>query len=144
MGHSILRSGGRWGLAVGLGVVLIFSACGGSDAEGNGAEANGAEAKGAEAKDAKGKDAKGKDGTPVAIVNFLFEPQELQVPPGTKVTWTNEDDAPHNVQDLSDLNTPISADLNKGETFSITYEKPGEYPYVCALHTYMTGTVKVM
>src|SRR3990170_605206 len=124
MGHSLLRSGGRWGLAIGLGVVLIFSACGGADAEGNGAEA----------KDEK-KSAKGK---PVAITNFLFEPQEVQVPPGTEVTWTNEDDAPHNVQDLSDLNTPISADMNKGDTFSITYPKPGTYPYVCGLHTYMT------
>lgn len=130
MGRSILRSGGRWGLAVGLGVVLIFSACGGGG--GDGAEA----AKGAEAEDAKGK--------PVAISNFLFEPQELQVPPGTKVTWTNMDDAPHNVQDLSDLNTPLSRDLNKGEMFSITYEKPGEYSYICALHSYMTGTIKVM
>ncbi len=135
MGHLILRSGGRWGLAVGLGVVLLFSACGGGG-DGDGAEARGAEANGAEAEDAKG--------TLAAIANFLFEPQVLQVPPGTKVTWTNKDDAPHNVQDLSDLNTPISKDLNKGETFSITYEKPGEYSYLCALHSYMTGTVKVL
>jgi plastocyanin len=134
VGHSILRSGGRWGLAVGLGVVLLFSACGGGDADGDGAEA----------KDAKGKEAKSASGTPVAITNFLFEPQEVQVPPGTKVTWTNKDDAPHNVQDLSELNTPISAEMNKGDTFSITYEKPGDYRYVCGLHTYMTGTVKVM
>jgi plastocyanin len=79
----------------------------------------------------------------VAIVNFLFEPQEVQVPAGTKVTWTNEDDAPHNVQDLSELNTPISPDMNKDDTFSITYPNPGTFPYVCGLHTYMTGTVKV-
>jgi plastocyanin len=134
MGHSILRSRRRWGLALGLGVVLVFSACGGSGEEGGGAAS----------KDAEGKEAKPAAGTPVAIVNFLFEPQEVQVPAGTKVTWTNEDDAPHNVQDLSELNTPISADLNKGDTFSITYEKPGDYSYVCGLHTYMTGTVKVM
>jgi len=134
MGRSLLRSGGRRGLAVGLGVVLLFSACGGGGGGGDGAAAKSAEAE--DAKDAKG--------TPVAITNFLFEPAELQVPPGTKVTWTNMDDAPHNVQDLSDLNKPLSRDLNKGETFSITYEKPGDYPYLCQLHTYMTGTIKVM
>lgn len=130
MGHSIARPGGRWGLAVAFGVVLIFSACGGAGAGGD--------------KAAKGKEADAAGGTAVGIVNFLFEPQEVQVSPGTKVTWTNKDSAPHNVQDLSDLNTPISKDLAEGEKFSITYEKPGSYPYVCGLHTYMTGTVKVV
>jgi plastocyanin len=132
MGHSILRSGGRWCLAVLVGVVLVFSACG-SDAEGQGTEG----------KIAEGEQAKSASGTPVAIANFLFEPQEIDVAAGTKVTWTNKDDAPHNVQDLSELNTPISPDLNKDDTFSITYPKAGTYPYVCGLHTYMTGTVKV-
>jgi plastocyanin len=131
MGRFIVRRGGRWGcLAAALGVVLIFSGCGGgggSDAGGKATEEDKADA----------------PGTPVKIVNFLFDPQELQVSPGTKVTWTNEDDAAHNIQDLSDLNTPISTDLEKGQRFSITYEKPGSYPYVCGLHTYMTGTVKV-
>jgi plastocyanin len=127
MEHSILRSGGRWGLAVGLGVVLIFSACG-SDAKSKGAE---------------GKTANSAPGTAVAITNFVFSPQDAEVPAGTKVTWTNKDDAAHNVQDLSELNTPISPDLKQGETFSITYSKAGTYKYICGLHNYMTGTVKV-
>ena len=127
MGHSILRSGGRWGLPVGLGVVLIFSACG-SDSKGKAAE---------------GKEAKSAPGTAVAITNFAFSPQDADVPAGTKVTWTNEDDASHDVQDLSELNTPISPELKKGDKFSITYTKPGTYKYICGLHTYMTGTVKV-
>lgn len=131
MGHSIARSGGRWGLAVTLGVVLILSACG-DDADTAGREA------------AEGKEAEGAGGTAVAIVNFLFEPQEVQVSPGTKVTWTNKDSAPHNVQDLSDLNIPIGREMAEGHKFSITYEKPGSYPYVCGLHPYMTGTVKVV
>jgi plastocyanin len=130
MGYSIARPGGRWGLAVALGGVLIFSACGGAEAEGD--------------KSAKGKEADAAAGTAVGIANFLYEPQEVQVAPGTKLTWTNKDTAPHNVQDLSDLNIPISKDLAEGEKFSITYEKPGSYPYVCGLHTWMTGTVKVV
>ncbi len=129
----MLRPSGRCGLAVGLGAVLIFSACSGADAEGNDPEA----------KDGKGNDANSALVTPVSISNYLFAPQEIQVTPGTKVTWTNQDDAPHNVQDLSELNTPISPDLNKDETFSIRYTNPGSYPYLCGLHTYMTGTVKV-
>jgi plastocyanin len=124
--------GRRWGPAVALGVVLILSGCGGDGgskaADGKAAERDAAEVRG---------------GTPVAITNFVYEPQELQVPPGTKVTWTNKDSAPHDVQDLSDLKIPISTELLEGYSFSITYEKPGTYPYNCSLHPFMTGTVKV-
>ena len=127
MGRSLARPGGRWGLAVALAGVLIFSACGDEDESAEGKEAEDTAA-----------------GTPVAIVNFLYEPQELQVAPGTKVTWTNKDSAPHNIQDLSDLKLPISSDLAQGHSFSITYKKPGSYPYVCSLHPWMTGTVKVV
>ncbi len=132
MRHSFLRSGGRWGLAVGMGVALIFSACGSEP-----------ESKAAQGRTADDKEAKSASGKPVNIANFLFEPQAVEVPAGTTVTWTNQDDAAHNVQDLSDLDTPISKDLSKGDTFSITYPKAGTYPYVCGLHTYMTGNVKV-
>ena len=127
MGHSIVRRGGGWGLAVGLCVALIFSACGGDEERGT----------------AEGEEAVGAGGTPVAITNFAFEPQELQVAPGTKVTWTNKDSATHAVQDLSELNRPISPDLLEGYSFSITYKEPGSYPYNCGRHPFMTGTVKV-
>ena len=114
--------------AVALGATLIFAACGG---DGGSKEA------------AQGEEAEVASGTPVAITNFMYEPQELQVPPGTKVTWTNKDSAPHDVQDLSDLKIPISPELLQGYKFSITYRMPGSYPYNCSLHPYMTGTVKV-
>ena len=93
---------------------------------------------------AKGQEAGTAPGAAVEIINFVYEPKELQVAPGTKVTWTNRDSAPHNVQDLSDLDVPISQDLIEGWKFSIRYDKPGSYPYVCSLHPWMTGTVKVV
>jgi plastocyanin len=136
MGDSILR-GGRWGVAVGLGAVLIFSACG------SGGGGNNAKDKPVEGKAQVQGATETAPGTAVAIINFAFDPKDLSVPAGTKVTWTNKDDAPHNVQDLSELNTPISPDMAQGATFSITYPKPGTYTYGCGLHTYMTGTVKV-
>jgi plastocyanin len=135
MGDSILRRG-RCGLAIGLGAVLIFSACG------SGGGSNDAKSK-QESTTGKVQGATETAPGTVAIINFEFAPKELSVPAGTKVTWTNKDDTPHNVQDLSELNTPISSDLPQGSTFSITYPKPGTYAYVCGLHTYMTGTVKV-
>ena len=136
MGDSSLRRA-RYCLVVGLGAILIFSACGSgggskdakSKQEGTAGQSQGA--------------AEGKSGTPVAIQNFAFDPKDLSVAAGTKVMWTNKDDTPHNIQDLSELNTPISQDLTQGATFSITYSKPGTYKYVCGLHTYMTGTVTV-
>jgi plastocyanin len=123
--------GGRCPLAVALGV-LIISGCGGDGGS-----------KAADGRAAEGEGTEGGGGTPVAITNFLYEPQDLQVPPGTKVTWTNKDSAPHDVQDLSGLKIPISTELLEGYSFSITYEKPGTYPYNCSLHPYMTGTVRV-
>jgi plastocyanin len=131
MGRSVVQWGGRWGLALLLGVGLILSACGG-DADAGGSNA------------AEGQDAEGAAGTPVTIANFVYEPQEVQVAPGTKVTWTNKDSAIHNVQDLSDLNIPISRHLPQDYKYSIRYDKPGSYPYNCSLHPYMTGTVKVV
>jgi plastocyanin len=128
MGDFIPRTGMRWGRA-GLGIVLVLSACSSTGKD-----------KGAEGQDTKGKEA---NSAAVAIVNFAFAPKDVQVPVGTKVIWTNQDDTAHNIQDLSELNTPISPDLKNGDQFSITYPKPGSYPYVCGLHNYMTGTVKV-
>jgi plastocyanin len=81
--------------------------------------------------------------TPVRIVNFQFAPEKLTVRPGTKVTWTNDDTTVHSIKDTSPLATPVSQDLGKGATFSITYERPGSYSYICGIHQYMAGTVTV-
>jgi plastocyanin len=80
---------------------------------------------------------------PVRIVSFQFTPQTVTVKPGTKVTWTNDDTAVHSLKDTSPLATPVSQDLGKAATFSITYERPGSYSYICGIHQYMTGTVTV-
>ena len=79
----------------------------------------------------------------VKIVNFEFKPQKVVVKAGTKVTWHNDDTNIHDIKDTSPLATPVSSELSKGETFSITYGQPGSYSYVCGIHPYMTGTVEV-
>ena len=79
----------------------------------------------------------------VQIVNFQFTPPNLTVKPGAKVTWRNGDTAVHSIKDTSPLATPISQDLGKDATFSITYALPGSYSYICGIHQYMTGTVTV-
>ena len=90
-----------------------------------------------------GGDTKKNQAATVRIVNFQFMPPTLAVKPGAGVTWTNDDTAVHSIKDTSPLATPVSQDLGKGDTFSITYEKPGAYSYICGIHQYMTGSVTV-
>ena len=74
-------------------------------------------------------------GTKTATVemrNFAFSPGNLQVPVGATVTFTNDDDVPHTAtaRDGS-WDTGL---LNKGESKSITFDKPGDYEYYCKVH----------
>jgi plastocyanin len=110
-----------------LAVALGVGACGGGDAE----------------KKNQGAAVTAPGEAPVKITGFQFTPQTVTVKPGTTVTWTNDDTAVHGIKDTSPLATPASQDLGKGATFSITYERPGTYSYICNIHQYMTGTVTV-
>ncbi len=79
----------------------------------------------------------------VAISGFKFVPADIEVAPGTTVTWTNQDETPHTVQDEGEDQFEESQELQQGETFTFTYETPGSYPYICGIHPYMKGTVTV-
>lgn len=114
-------------------VVVATGACGSDDGGDTKADAPKASASGAVA--AK---------PAVRILNFVFEPNSLTVKAGTTVTWTNEDTAVHSIKDTSPLATPVSQDLGKGTTFTITYAQPGSYSYICGIHQYMTGAVQVV
>ena len=75
------------------------------------------------------------------VKNFAFSPKSLSVAVGTKVTWTFDDDVLHNVT-ASDSSFK-SADLSSGKTYSYTFNKAGTYNYICTIHQYMTGTVRL-
>jgi plastocyanin len=77
----------------------------------------------------------------VTIKNFAFEPKSITVKAGTVVTWTNTDSAPHTVT-AADKSFD-SKDFGKGKSYSYTFSKPGSYDYICSIHQYMKGTVKV-
>ncbi|MBZ5543367.1 MAG: cupredoxin domain-containing protein, partial [Acidobacteriia bacterium] len=61
---------------------------------------------------------------------------------GTTVTWTNQDDVPHNVVSTEGktLKSPV---MDTDQKFSFTFTKAGTYPYFCAIHPKMTGKVVV-
>jgi plastocyanin len=74
--------------------------------------------------------------------SYRFEPELIRVDAGTTVTWTNEDDFPHNVHLLD--GSDLTEDLPVGESASITFDQAGEIDYECSLHPQqMQGTVIV-
>lgn len=81
------------------------------------------------------------DDMKVVISNFTFTPEILTVAPGTTVTWVNEDDIPHNVV-ATDKGFRSKA-LDTDQSFSFTFETPGDFAYFCGLHPHMTGKVVV-
>jgi amicyanin len=79
----------------------------------------------------------------VSIDNFTFTPPELHVAPGTRVTWTNNDDIPHTVVDADHPKETKSPPLDTGESYSRVFDKAGTYSYFCSLHPHMQGKVVV-
>ncbi len=70
-----------------------------------------------------------------------YNPTAIQINSGTTVTWTNDDFVAHTVTDTGDLFD--SEFIQAGSTWSYTFEKSGEWDYLCTLHPWMTGTVSV-
>jgi plastocyanin len=82
------------------------------------------------------------DVTEVLIDYFAFAPANIVVDVGTTVTWTNLDGVDHTVtSDDDDLLD--SENLGEDDTFSHTFDTPGEYNYHCKPHSNMHGLVTV-
>ncbi|MGC1262917.1 MAG: cupredoxin domain-containing protein, partial [Nitrososphaeraceae archaeon] len=102
--------------------------------------------------------AAGPPGTPLAILQGSsvqgspdFDPDTLTVKKGDKITVTNKDTLPHTVTSGTGPTDPNSAKqfdtsiIEPGATADIetTNITPGDYPFHCAVHPYMTGKVVV-
>jgi plastocyanin len=70
-----------------------------------------------------------------------FAPPDLNVKTGTTVTWMNTDRDSHTTR--SDVPGWNSGTISPGRQFSFTFQASGTYPYHCAFHPGMTGTVVV-
>lgn len=79
----------------------------------------------------------------VAIRGFAYGPEELTVPVGTTVVWTNGDAVPHTVTSAEEPQTLNSPLLGTGGQFRFTFSEPGRYPYMCTLHPEMRGVIIV-
>jgi len=78
----------------------------------------------------------------VTIRNFAFEPAQITVKAGQRVSWQNDDGAPHGLV-FKDGGAGIDL-LLPGKSFARTFDKPGTYDYVCSVHSYMTARVTVI
>jgi plastocyanin len=78
----------------------------------------------------------------VAIGNFLFGPEKLEVPKNTYVRWVNTDESPHQVT-VTGANGVRSNVMLQGQTAFMKFETPGTYDYICGLHPGMKGKVEV-
>jgi plastocyanin len=75
--------------------------------------------------------------------SYRFDPPVITVPAGTSVVWHNADNFTHSVSVLKG-GFPFLK-LPPGSSGSITFSQPGEYNYVCTLHTQnMQGNVIVV
>lgn len=77
----------------------------------------------------------------VRISGFAFSPRTVTVAAGESVTWTNEDRAAHTATGSG--GTFDTERLDPGTSTTIVFATAGAYPYVCAIHPTMTGTVVV-
>lgn len=127
------RRGHRLRRIVGAGVIvaagaLSLSACGGggSPAAGGGASSS----TGATTHQT------------VTIKNFSFHPANFTVEPGARITVKNDDSVTHTfTADDGKFNT---GDIGPGTSKTVTAPKSsGEYPYMCQIHQFMTGTLTV-
>jgi plastocyanin len=81
--------------------------------------------------------------TRVTIDNFAYEPREITVAPGARVSWVNHDDVPHTVTSTTKPRAFDSGALDTDQTFDRVFDRPGTYEYFCAVHPHMTGKVIV-
>ena len=73
----------------------------------------------------------------VEIRNYKYIPESLTVNVGQTVRWTNYDTVLHDV-----VGSGIESEyLQKGETFTYTFEEEGTYQYICTIHPWMKGEV---
>lgn len=111
-------------------VALVLAACGGTDT----ATDDG---------DATTTTAAAGDGPEVVLSDIAFEPSEIEVEPGTTITFTHEDGGiPHTV--TAEDGSFDSGQMGDGDQFTVTVEESGEIPFFCEIHpSQMQGTITV-
>jgi quinohemoprotein ethanol dehydrogenase len=75
-------------------------------------------------------------------VEYAYWPGRTRVKAGTAVTFTNVGDVQHTATAFQGGNWDTGV-LDKGQSKTVTFDKPGNYYYICAPHPWMYGQVIV-
>lgn len=78
----------------------------------------------------------------VEIIDFAYDPDPVTVQVGGKVTWLNQDSAPHTA--TAEDGSFDTGTLEEGKLKSETFKQAGTYAYICEIHPDMHGTVEVV
>ena len=65
------------------------------------------------------------------VKSYRFDPKVIEIEAGQTVSWTNEDNFTHTVE----VDGQEDHKVEQGESFSIKFDTPGTYHYVCTLHS---------
>jgi plastocyanin len=78
----------------------------------------------------------------VRISGFAYDPDPVTIQVGGKVTWLNEDAAPHTATaEDGSFDTGV---LEEGKLKSETFKEAGTFTYICTIHPGMKGVIKVV
>jgi len=136
-------------VALSLGLV----ACGSSGSDSTSSEAETAPPASEESTESTGEDEAETESEPapsgeaaksekVEIVEFTYQPDPVVVQAGGKVTWQNQDTAPHTA--TADDGSFDTGTIEKGKLGSATFKEAGTFTYFCEIHPTMHGTVEVV
>lgn len=83
------------------------------------------------------KTATGQSEVMVEVGDIYYDPTVLTISKGTKVTWENVGSIDHTVTsaDGSPQSGLNSGTLKPGETYTFTFDQPGDYNYFCEFHS---------
>lgn len=84
-------------------------------------------------------------GTAIRILGNTFDPQIMEVPLGSVVTWTSRDSTPHTVTSgtVGRPDGQFDRELFGGATFSFAFLQAGRFSYYCRFHGGMQATLVV-
>lgn len=78
-------------------------------------------------------------------VKNIFSPDNIVIKKGETVMWVNNDNVPHLLASVPVIGMQgiFSPNIDPGQSWKFTFDKPGEYYYVCFIHKVMYGKITV-
>ena len=77
----------------------------------------------------------------VVMQALKFGMERITIPVGSRAVWVNRDpDAHTSTSTTTAWESPL---IPPGESWGYTFDTPGEYPFFCVPHPFMTGLVVV-